>query len=160
MAWSHFCACGTRLSEEGTVRDQEGNNFCPPGYGKINRGITVKSKIGFRCLEEAAVGEFSPSEEGSKPTPHLISSHSKVFLELRHRAGTRPPSPAYLHWPRAQLLHWHRRKKPEATQGPGAPISEYHLTLFCSEDLPTAEDLQLGTYSAQPPATLSWALVS
>lgn len=36
-----------------------------------------------------------------------------------------------------------------------APISEYHLTPFCSEDLLTAEDLQLGTYSAQPPAMLS-----
>ena len=59
-------------------------NFCTAGDGKINRGIRVKPKTGFRCLEEAAVGEFNPSKEGSKPTPHLISSHSEAFLELRH----------------------------------------------------------------------------
>lgn len=78
------------------MRDQGGNNCCPPRYGKINRGVRVKSKIGFRCLEEAAVGEFSLSGEGSKPTPHLISSHSKVFLETRNGVGTRPHFPAYL----------------------------------------------------------------
>lgn len=72
------------------MRAQGGDNFCPPGYGKVNRGIRVKPKTGFRCLEEAAVGEFSPSEEGSKPLC-LISSHSKVFLELRHGTGTGPP---------------------------------------------------------------------
>lgn len=63
MAWSYFCACGTRLGEEETTRDQGGSNFCPPGYRKINWGIRVKSKIGLRSLEEAAVGEVSPSEE-------------------------------------------------------------------------------------------------
>lgn len=86
-------------------------NFSTPGDGKINRGIRVKSKTGFRCLEEAAMGEFNPSEEGSKPTPHLISSYSKAFLELRHGVGTRPPFPKYPCWPRAQLLRWHWRKK-------------------------------------------------
>ena len=98
------------------MRDQGGDNFCPPGYGKVNRGIWVKPKTGFRCLEEAAVGEFSPSEEGSKPLC-LISSHSKVFLELRHGTGTGPPFPTYLCWPRAQLLHWHWRKKPKQPRG-------------------------------------------
>lgn len=75
-AWSHFCACGTRLAEEGTMRDQGGATFVFLEMEKINRGIRVKSKTGFRCLEEAAVGEFNLSKEGSKPTPHLISSHS------------------------------------------------------------------------------------
>lgn len=119
------------------MRGQGGNIFCPPGYGKINREIRVTFKISFRRLESVPVGHFGPSKEGSKPTLRLISSHSKVSSELRHGVGTRTPFPSGLFLARAQLLHWHWRKKPEATRG-WEPL---HLAPFCSEDLPTAEDL-------------------
>lgn len=87
------------------MRDQRADKFCPAGDAKVNRGIGAKSQIPLRYLEKAAVGEFSLSEEGSKPTPPLTSSHSKVFLELRHGVRTRPPFLTYLCWPRAQLWH-------------------------------------------------------
>lgn len=47
----------------------------------------MKYKTGLRSPEEAAVGELSPYEKGSKPTTSVISSHSKVVMELRHSLG-------------------------------------------------------------------------